>query len=104
MVAESIRAYMMDPNYIKTAAPKAAKRIREAVNSHPEISQHIQFNGDGRAALAVNAFAASRKRGERHKPIAPSAKGKVPYRIKTGKRKGQIIQITPALKAVYEGR
>ena len=35
-VAEAIRAYMADPNYIKTVAPKTAARIREFVNSNPD--------------------------------------------------------------------
>lgn len=43
-VAEAFRAYMTDPNYIKTVAPKTAKRIRDYVNAHPELSKIIQFN------------------------------------------------------------
>ena len=41
---EAIRAYMTDPNYLKTVAPKTAARIREFVNSHPTLSKNIQFN------------------------------------------------------------
>jgi hypothetical protein len=37
-------AYMADPNYLKTVAPKTAAAIREAVNSHPVLSRIIQFN------------------------------------------------------------
>ncbi len=44
MMAEAIRAYLENPNYIKTAAPKVARRIREAVNTHPVLSPIIQFN------------------------------------------------------------
>lgn len=44
LMAEGIRAYMADPNYFKTVAPNAAARIREFVNSHPKLSQIIQFN------------------------------------------------------------
>jgi hypothetical protein len=43
-IAEAIRAYMVDPNYLKTVAPKTAARIREYVNSKPELSKIIQFN------------------------------------------------------------
>jgi hypothetical protein len=51
-MAEAIRAYMADPNYLKTVAPKTAAAIREAVNSHPLLSKIIQFNTlGGLAAL-----------------------------------------------------
>jgi hypothetical protein len=43
-IVEAIRAYMADPNYIKTVAPKTAAAIREGVNSHPTLSRIIQFN------------------------------------------------------------
>ena len=46
-IAEAIRAYMADPNYIKSVAPKTAKRIREAVNKHPVLSKVVQFNAVG---------------------------------------------------------
>jgi hypothetical protein len=42
--AEAFRAYMQDPNYIKTVAPKVAARIRAAVNGNPNINRVIQFN------------------------------------------------------------
>lgn len=44
LMAEAIRAYLADPNYLKTVAPKTAAAIREAVNSHPILSKIIQFN------------------------------------------------------------
>lgn len=44
LMAEAIRAYMADPNYLKTVAPGVAARIRGAVNAHPALSPHIQFN------------------------------------------------------------
>jgi hypothetical protein len=37
MMAEAIRAYMSDPNYIKTVAPRTAARIRQYVNSNPRL-------------------------------------------------------------------
>jgi hypothetical protein len=39
-----IRAYLADPNYLKTVAPKTAAAVREAVNSHPVLSKIIKFN------------------------------------------------------------
>ncbi len=42
--AEAIRAYMSDPNYLKTTSPKVAARIRKYVNPNPEINPYIQFN------------------------------------------------------------
>lgn len=50
LAAESIRAYMADPNYIKTVAPRAAALIRKHFNDHPYLSKFIQFNT---AALAL---------------------------------------------------
>ncbi len=44
LMAEAIRAYLQDPNSLKTMAPNVAKRIREWVNVHPELSRMIQFN------------------------------------------------------------
>lgn len=56
LLAESIRAYMTDPNYIKTVAPDVASRIRKYVNSHPEISKVIQFNSLGGGLLGLGAM------------------------------------------------
>ncbi len=44
LMAEAIRAYMTDPNYLKTVAPKTAARIRKYVNNHPRLKDIIQFN------------------------------------------------------------
>jgi len=44
LMAEAIRAYMADPNYLKTVAPRTAARIRAAVNANPRIAPIIQFN------------------------------------------------------------
>ena len=46
-MAEAIRAYMANPNYIKKEAPETAAAIRAAVNAHPELSRIIQFNTGG---------------------------------------------------------
>lgn len=42
--AEAIRAYMWDPNYIKTVAPDVAFLIRHHVNKNPSLRKTIQFN------------------------------------------------------------
>lgn len=44
LMAESIRAYLQNPNYLKTVAPNVAARIRAAVNTNPAINRVIQFN------------------------------------------------------------
>jgi hypothetical protein len=46
-VAEAIRAYLVNPNYLKTVAPKTAAAIRAAVNGHPRLSRILQFNTVG---------------------------------------------------------
>jgi len=43
-IAEAIRAYLIDPNYLKTVAPNTARAIRAAVNGHPKLSKILQFN------------------------------------------------------------
>jgi hypothetical protein len=55
--AEAIRAYMADPNYIKTVAPKTAARIREFVNNNPRLNKIIQFNGIAAAPVGVASSA-----------------------------------------------
>jgi hypothetical protein len=52
LIAEGIRAYLVNPNYVKTA-PRLAARIREAVNTHPTLSKLIQFNSLGGAAFGL---------------------------------------------------
>jgi hypothetical protein len=54
-MTEAIRAYLADPNYLKTVAPRVAAAIRKAVNAHPELSRIIQFN----SALATLGLADS---------------------------------------------
>lgn len=57
-MAEAIRAYMADPNYMKTVAPDTAKRIREYVNSNPRLNKTIQFNADvGKPSAIGSALA-----------------------------------------------
>jgi hypothetical protein len=59
-IAEAIRAYMVDPNYLKTVAPKTAARIRDYVHKSPELSKIIQFNTQAAGgALALGAVGQS---------------------------------------------
>ncbi len=44
LMTEAIRAYLTNPNYLKTVAPKTAARIREYANTNPKISKFVQFN------------------------------------------------------------
>jgi 2,3-bisphosphoglycerate-independent phosphoglycerate mutase len=44
LMAEAIRAYLENPNYLKTEAPNVAARIRAAVNTNPNLNRIIQFN------------------------------------------------------------
>jgi hypothetical protein len=57
LMAEAIRAYLVDPNYIKSVAPELAGAIRDAVNSNPILAPVIQFNNlrlPAHAGLAEN--------------------------------------------------
>jgi len=51
LVAEGFRAYMTDPNYFKTEAPKAAARFRAAVNANSYLQHAIQLNSLGAIGL-----------------------------------------------------
>lgn len=51
LMAEAIRAYMRDPNYIKTIAPQTAARIRSFVNDNPNLNKIVHFNSIGGAGL-----------------------------------------------------
>ncbi len=51
LVAEGIRAYMANPNYFKTVAPRAAAKFRAAINDSPLLKTVIQFNSLGAAGL-----------------------------------------------------
>lgn len=45
--AEAVRAYLENPNYLKSVSPEVAKRIRAMVNSDPRLNKIIQFNASG---------------------------------------------------------
>jgi hypothetical protein len=52
LVAEGLRAYMSNPNYFKTVAPKAAATFRAAVNKNALLKKVIQLNSLGAIGLA----------------------------------------------------
>lgn len=68
LMAEGVRAYLQDPNYFKTVAPKSAKAIRTAVNAHPTLSKTIQFNSGGGMTAATGAAAADGADGRNEDP------------------------------------
>lgn len=55
-MAEALRAYIADPNFLKTVAPKTAARIREFVNSNPRLMDTIQFNAPVGATLGAGVL------------------------------------------------
>ena len=64
LLAEGIRAYMANPNYFKTIAPKTAARIRAAVNDNPDFKKVIQFNSLVAAGLAGTGARNQEKDGQ----------------------------------------
>jgi hypothetical protein len=57
--AEAVRAYMSDPNYLKSVAPDVAERVRAYVNRNPRINRVVQFNS-GSPGLVIGADGAVR--------------------------------------------
>jgi hypothetical protein len=68
LMAEAIRGYMADPNYLKTVAPKTAARIRDYVNSNPRLAPLIQFNSVG-VSTGLGTFASDKEES----PMAQNA-------------------------------
>ncbi|CDX39910.1 conserved hypothetical protein [Mesorhizobium sp. SOD10] len=71
LMAEAIRAYMANPNYMKTVAPKTAARIRAYVNEHKDLKHIIQFNsalgttgGAAGAGAALGSDSSDSERGQ----------------------------------------
>lgn len=60
LAAEAFRAYMTNPNYMKTHFPMIAARIRKFVNANPKLIKTIQFNSLAGGALAIGAASAGR--------------------------------------------
>lgn len=71
LMAEAIRAYMHDPNYLKSLTPRVVATIRAAVNVHPTLSKLIQFNSLVLVALGLEAAGIAGP-GIRPVPIAAS--------------------------------
>lgn len=57
-MAEHLRAYLQDPNYLKTVSPTMAARIREHVNTNPNLNKTIHFNS---GAGLLGAYGVSRE-------------------------------------------
>lgn len=53
LMAEAIRAYLADPNYLKSVGPETAARIRAYVNENPKLKNLIQFNSLGAGAVGA---------------------------------------------------
>ena len=63
-MAEAFRAYITNPNFMKTVAPKTAATIQHWVNSHPHVSKIVQFNSVAAPLAATGAAVASGAAGE----------------------------------------
>ena len=63
-IAEAIRAYLVDPNYLKTVAPKTAARIRQFVADSPDLANIIQFNGLAAGGAVAGAAAGQSNNAE----------------------------------------
>ncbi|MDW6020253.1 hypothetical protein SAZ10_00590 [Mesorhizobium sp. BAC0120] len=51
--ADAFRAYALSPSYFKNRFPDLAREIREAVNTHPEFKNLLQFNSIAAAMAPV---------------------------------------------------
>jgi hypothetical protein len=67
-IAEAIRAYMTNPNYLKFVAPETAAAIRAAVNANPKLREIIQFNSIAAAAALPFVGARADDEGESWQP------------------------------------
>jgi hypothetical protein len=56
LVAEGFRAYLTNPNYFKTYAPKTAAKFRSVVNRNQYLKRVIQLNSLGGAALLASGL------------------------------------------------
>ena len=77
--AEAIRAYMYDPNYIKTVAPEVAFMIRDHVNRNKSLRKTIQFNaiptivGVGGLGLGAAALSGQPAEAKERKTKTPAS-------------------------------
>ena len=68
LMAEAIRAYAIDPAYMKTVAPRTAAVIRKWVRASPLLSQTLQFNSIA-TGLITSAAALGALPRESRRPI-----------------------------------
>lgn len=77
LMAEAIRTYIVNPNWLKTVAPEVAALIRKHVNAHPILSKIIQFNslaaGAGGLALADQSKESNAQEAPLGKPMVSNA-------------------------------
>lgn len=52
LVAEAFYAAAIDPNYVKTVAPKTYEWLAKLVEDNPDVNKWIHFNSFGAAPLA----------------------------------------------------
>lgn len=64
LMVEAVRAYLTDPNYLKTVAPKTAAAIRKAVNTNPVLMRIIQFNSVAGMAVGLEGPSAPQTPGD----------------------------------------
>jgi hypothetical protein len=75
LAAEVFRSYLSNPNYLKTVAPDLAAWVRSLVNSHPQLSRFIQFNGLGGLGVLGAAGDGAGQQGIDHLNVERSNRG-----------------------------
>jgi hypothetical protein len=69
--AEALRAYVSDPNMMKTVAPKTAAMLRK-YNSHPWFAKYLQLNGIPFGAAVGTSAAVTSQEGESQAKTLPT--------------------------------
>lgn len=69
-VAEALRAYLTNPNYLKTVAPNTAELLRRGMNTHPTISKVLQLNSIGGAIIGTGILGAAATQADDKKYIS----------------------------------
>lgn len=78
-MAEAIRTASVNPNTIKTIAPKTATFLREIINKHPIVSKIIQVNGLPLGIATGAATAAIMGQNNSSRAQVPPEKHDEPY-------------------------
>jgi hypothetical protein len=115
LMTEAIRTYMVNPNWIKTVAPRTAARIRHWVNTHPELSKIVQFNslaaGVGGIALggqSEDSEARDLARPEDQqplklpRPVDPILGTSIPFELMNGASKAGSYGIAKVADALFQ--